>query len=85
MQRGDILIIVLGALSCSGDLLMRLTHQKFRNNMMILQEAGVIEKEKEADIQSDYAMSLKNRIKMELGIGGILPPIYFNLFNIQSA
>lgn len=75
IKSGNVFSVILGAMAASTDTLMRLTYQKYKNVSIDLQNKGVIEKE--YDIRTDHqsVSNLRIRIEMELGIGGILPPM----------
>lgn len=69
--KGNYFVLIFGGLSCIFDILMRLTHQRFQRATIELQEKGIIKKEN----KGNKTNTLKTRIQMEFGIGGILPPI----------
>jgi hypothetical protein len=53
---------------------MRVTYQKYKNNSSELQLNGTIPKEIDKRTDHNSVTSLRTRIEMEMGIGGILPP-----------
>lgn len=72
LQRQDFLPLIIGALSSITDLLMRVTHQKFIVTGMNYNYAKSNSKFTESD---NLLAKVKERAQLELGIGGILPPI----------
>nr|WP_321405951.1 CDP-alcohol phosphatidyltransferase family protein [uncultured Carboxylicivirga sp.] len=66
-------IILLGAFASSGDSLMRLIYQKYRSELVKLENSNLVEKEE--DVRNDHSKvsSLRVRIEAEFGIGGLLP------------
>lgn len=88
------IILIIGGVAGISDLLMRVTHQKFLNNSRdyIVSE--------EVDKEYVKSQSLIERIKLEFGIGGIIPPaiiicafahaldlivIYLTIYNVLAS
>lgn len=91
--------IIIGGIASVADLLMRVTHQNYKNATYLLNDKGIIS-EKTEDTGTESKKSLLfAKIKMEFGIGGIIPPalllsviigkadlilIYLALYNFMS-
>ena len=69
----NVWIVLIGAIASSSDTLMRLVYQKYKNTERALADQGVLSVEEETRENHSQVSSLKVRIEMELGIGGILP------------
>ncbi len=87
LSKGIPWVILLGAFTSSGDSLMRLIYQKYRSELVKLENANLVEKEE--DVRNDHSKvtSLKVRIEAEFGIGGFLPlfilvGVIFNFLDI---
>lgn len=70
----SIFALVIGAISCICDLLMRLTYQKYKNTYIELQKLSNTINENKPNQSSKDIFDLKRCLKMELGIGGIVTP-----------
>lgn len=72
-EKGNVLIVLIGALASSSDSLMRLIYQKYQATSKDLQNRGIIPSER--DVRTEHASvgSLRVRLEMELGIAGIIP------------
>jgi len=72
-ESGNYLILILGTLASEMDTLMRLVYQKYKSTEKELIEKGIIKEVKGDRKDQEQVSSLKVRIEMEFGIGGILP------------
>lgn len=75
LNSGWIWIILVGALSSTGDTLMRLIYQKYLNSERELVDQGVLEPEKDVFKDHSQVSSLSVFFVETMGIGGILPSI----------
>lgn len=71
-EKGNGLIIVLGALGSSFDSLMRLIYQKYRNNENELISKGYIESMDKENGQGDRLSKIRIFVEEKLGISGVL-------------
>jgi len=72
-EKGSPWIILLGALASIADTLMRLIYQKFRSELVKLEDKGLIAKEEDARTDHSKVTSFRVKVESELGIGGLLP------------
>lgn len=72
-EKGNVYIVLLGALASSSDTLMRLIYQKYKSTSIDLQNRGVIPKERDVRTEHESVGSIRVRLEMELGIAGIIP------------
>ncbi len=70
---GNPFMIVLAALASSGDSLMRLIYQKYKNVEREMVDEGILQFENDVFKNSDDAGNILVRIEFEFGAGGILP------------
>lgn len=73
VEEGTVWILILGAFASSSDSLMRLIYQKFKSELTKLEDANLVNYEKDERSDENKVSSLKVRIEAEFGIGGILP------------
>lgn len=73
INKGNMLILVLGAISSTGDTLMRLVYQKYKASEMELVEEGRLKKEYDKRVDNNQSNSILVRIESDFGVGGILP------------
>lgn len=77
LDPGWIWILLIGALSSTGDTLMRLIYQKYLNSERELIDKGVLVPEKDIFKDHNQVTSLSVFFVETMGIGGILPSIIF--------
>ena len=73
LSPGWVWIILIGALSSTGDTLMRLIYQKYLNSERELVDKGVLEPEKDVFKDHNQVSSFSVFFVETMGIGGILP------------
>ena len=76
LKSGNVSAILVGLGSSVFDLLMRLTHQKFVVTELIFNKEKNKDDFDESKTKSFFS-TIKDKIKLEFGIGGILTPIIF--------
>ena len=72
-KKGNVWIMLMGALASSSDTMMRLIYQKYKNVEHGLIDAGVIKEENDIRTDINKVNSFRVRMEAELGIAGILP------------
>jgi len=75
LEPGFVWIILFGAISSTGDTLMRLIYQKYLNSERELVEQGVIKQEKDVFKDHNQVSSFAVFMGETMGIGGILPSL----------
>lgn len=81
--KGNAWIIFAGAIASSCDTLVRLIYQKYQNVSRELSDKNIIPPQRETRTENEYSGSLRVRLEMEPGIGGIIPTMVFaaSVFN----
>lgn len=69
----QIIYVLLGALASSGDSLMRLIYQKYRNSEREWADKGIIKISYDERNDLSKVNSVRIRIESDFGVGGILP------------
>jgi len=73
VDAGQAWIILIGAFASSSDTMMRLIYQKYKATAAEMVEKGIIAPEIDKRTRHQDVRSLRIRIELELGIGGLLP------------
>lgn len=71
------IVLVAGGLVSASDLLMRAVHQNYTNATQNLVLKGIVNDKVEKESRHEEKKDLITIIKLEFGIGGIIPPVLF--------
>ena len=74
-EKNNYLVLVMGGVISVSDLLMRAVHQNYNNATRTLAIKGVISIKDETFSSKEEKRDLITIIKLEFGIGGIIPPM----------
>ena len=72
IDKGNVMIIILGSIASSSDIVMRLIYHKYLESERLIPDEMRIYKD-ENSINGEHAPSLKDKMKEAMGIGGYLP------------
>ena len=82
--KGCAWIILIGAFSSSGDTLMRLVYQKYKNSCVDMKKNGIVIQDNDYRLDNSKVRSLPVILEQYFGIGGYLPIFILFLVIIDS-
>lgn len=72
IEKGNVMIIILGSIATSSDVVLRLIHHKYLEGERLIPDEMKMYKDEES-INGEHDPSLRDKMKEAMGIGGYLP------------